>query len=96
MYPGSLDPTCSLSSPTPSDTPDSATTYPTSRPSLATTTAALLCACTNLGSNPGIAGLVDWSVNSQLNEGVGAVHLGFGEGITGAHMDFVIDQVRLS
>jgi hypothetical protein len=48
-----------------------------------------------LGSNPAIASLVDWGVNSQLNEGVGLVHLGFGEGITGAHMDFVIDQVVL-
>lgn len=46
-----------------------------------------------LGSNPSIAPLVDWSFNSQLNEGVGKVHLGFGEGITGAHMDFVIDGV---
>ncbi|MDQ4096277.1 MAG: hypothetical protein M3144_00180 [Actinomycetota bacterium] len=49
-----------------------------------------------LGSNPSIAPLVDWSFNSQLNEGVGKVHLGFGEGITGAHMDFIIDGVTVS
>ncbi|HEX2047650.1 MAG TPA: hypothetical protein VHF27_07795 [Acidimicrobiales bacterium] len=49
-----------------------------------------------LGSNPSIAPLVDWQFNSQLNEGVGKVHLGFGEGITGAHMDFIIDQVSVS
>jgi hypothetical protein len=49
-----------------------------------------------LGSNPGIAPLVDWTVNSQLNEGVGAVHLGYGEGITGAHMDFIINDVVLT
>ena len=48
-----------------------------------------------LGSNPGILPLVDWTVNSQLNEGVGTVHLGFGEGITGAHIDFVIDGVSV-
>ncbi len=49
-----------------------------------------------LGSNPSIAPLVDWRFNSQLNEGVGKVHLGFGEGITGAHMDFIIDGVSVS
>jgi hypothetical protein len=49
-----------------------------------------------LGSNPGIAPLVDWRRNSQLNEGVGQVHLGFGEGMTGAHMDFIIDQVAVA
>ncbi|MGH9125735.1 MAG: hypothetical protein ACRDZ8_13560 [Acidimicrobiales bacterium] len=49
-----------------------------------------------LGSNPGIAALVDWTINSQLNEGVGRVHLGYGEGMTGAHMDFIIDRATLS
>ncbi len=48
-----------------------------------------------LGTNPGISPLVDWQVNSQLNEGVEKIHLGFGEGITGAHMDFVIGDVQV-
>jgi hypothetical protein len=48
-----------------------------------------------LGTNPGIGPLVDWRFNSQLNEGVGMVHLGFGEGITGAHVDFVVDGISL-
>lgn len=49
-----------------------------------------------LGTNPGIGPLVDWRFNSQINEGVGMIHLGFGEGITGAHMDFVVDGVALA
>jgi hypothetical protein len=49
-----------------------------------------------LGTNPGIGLLVDWRFNSQINEGVGMIHLGFGEGITGAHMDFVVDGVSLA
>lgn len=48
-----------------------------------------------LGTNPGIADLIDWTVNSQLNEGVGQIHLGFGEGITGAHLDFLIEEVKI-
>jgi hypothetical protein len=43
---------------------------------------------TNLGVQPGI----DWRVNSQLNEGAGVMHIGLGEGITGAHMDFVVAE----
>jgi hypothetical protein len=45
-----------------------------------------------IGTNLSVLPHVDWSFNSQLNEGAGAVHLGFGEGITGAHMDFVIAE----
>lgn len=48
-----------------------------------------------LGTNPGIAPHVDWSFNSQLNEGVGMIHLGWGEGMTGAHMDFIVDNISL-
>jgi hypothetical protein len=43
-----------------------------------------------IGTNLGVRPHVDWRVNSQLNEGAGALHLGYGEGISGAHMDFVI------
>ncbi|MGH3373898.1 MAG: hypothetical protein ACRDP6_04070 [Actinoallomurus sp.] len=45
-----------------------------------------------IGTNMSLLPHVDWMVNSQLNEGAGTFHLGFGEGITGAHMDFVIEQ----
>ncbi|TDB91916.1 hypothetical protein E1264_00135 [Actinomadura sp. KC216] len=45
-----------------------------------------------LGTNQHVLPHVDWSFNSQLNEGAGPVHIGFGEGITGAHMDFVVAE----
>jgi hypothetical protein len=43
-----------------------------------------------IGTNHDILPWVDWSVNSQLNEGAGPLHLGFGDGITGAHVDFLV------
>ncbi|MFC5751248.1 hypothetical protein [Actinomadura rugatobispora] len=43
-----------------------------------------------LGTNQHVLPHVDWTFNSQLNEGAGPVHIGFGDGITGAHMDFVV------
>jgi hypothetical protein len=43
-----------------------------------------------IGTNQGVLPEVKWQINSQLNEGAGPVHLGFGEGITGAHMDFIV------
>jgi hypothetical protein len=45
-----------------------------------------------IGTNLGVLPHVNWRVNSQLNEGAGAVHLGFGEGISGAHMDFIVAE----
>jgi hypothetical protein len=45
-----------------------------------------------IGTNLGVLPHVDWRMNSQLNEGAGTVHLGFGEGITGAHIDFVVAE----
>ena len=42
-----------------------------------------------IGSNSSIAPFVDWRVNSQLNEGLGGVHVGLGDGLTGAHIDFI-------
>ncbi|MFI0406053.1 hypothetical protein [Actinomadura sp. 3N508] len=45
-----------------------------------------------LGTNQHVLPHVDWSFNSQLNEGAGPVHIGFGEGMTGAHMDFVVAE----
>jgi hypothetical protein len=32
---------------------------------------------------------IDWSVNSQMNEGAIGVHVAVGEGLTGAHIDFI-------
>jgi hypothetical protein len=43
-----------------------------------------------IGTNMGLLPRVDWTYNSQMNEGAGLVHLGVGEGITGAHMDFIV------
>ncbi|WP_326705308.1 hypothetical protein [Streptomyces cyaneofuscatus] len=45
-----------------------------------------------IGTNLALLPKVDWRHNSQLNEGAGAMHIGFGEGITGAHMDFIIPE----
>ncbi|MFI5808671.1 hypothetical protein [Streptomyces sp. NPDC051561] len=45
-----------------------------------------------IGTNLGLLPNVDWRHNSQLNEGAGVMHIGFGEGITGAHMDFIIPE----
>lgn len=41
------------------------------------------------GSNEGIRDRVDWRMNAQVNEGCGGIHLGVGDGLTGAHIDFV-------
>jgi hypothetical protein len=45
-----------------------------------------------IGTNLSVLPEVQWQVNSQLNEGAGPFHLGFGEGVTGAHMDFIVAQ----
>ncbi|MFD0686453.1 hypothetical protein [Actinomadura fibrosa] len=45
-----------------------------------------------IGTNMDLLPRVDWTRNSQLNEGAGPVHLGFGEGITGAHVDFIVAE----
>ena len=43
-----------------------------------------------LGTNYNVLPEVRWQVNSQLNEGAGPVHVGFGDGVTGPHMDFIV------
>lgn len=45
-----------------------------------------------IGTNLTLLPHVEWHYNSQLNEGAGAVHIGFGEGVTGAHMDFIVAE----
>lgn len=48
---------------------------------------------TNVGlSNEGI----DWTFNSQLNEGAVGIHIAVGEGLTGAHIDLVCPSVTLA
>jgi len=41
------------------------------------------------GTNVGIADSVDWSYNSQFNEGIGGMHIALGDGRTGFHIDFI-------
>ena len=38
----------------------------------------------------------DWSINSQLNEPAGGVHLALGAGETAAHIDFVSPNAMIS
>ncbi len=49
----------------------------------------------SFGTNAGILGALDWNVNSQLNEGVDGVHIGLGDGVSGAHIDFVLPGARI-
>lgn len=41
------------------------------------------------GTNVVTANMVDWSYNSQFNEGVGGLHIALGDGRTGIHIDFI-------
>lgn len=41
------------------------------------------------GLNDCIFNSIDWNINSQINEGCSGIHLGFGDGKTGIHMDFI-------
>ncbi len=41
------------------------------------------------GLNTSIYSSVDWGVNAQINEGVGGIHLGVGDGKSGMHIDFI-------
>lgn len=49
-----------------------------------------------VGTNHEIKPYVDWSLNSQLNEGVGGLHFGIGDGMTGVHMDFISSTAALT
>jgi hypothetical protein len=49
----------------------------------------------SFGTNHDIANVLDWSVNSQLNEGALGVHFGIGYGVTAAHIDFVQPASRI-
>jgi len=49
----------------------------------------------SFGTNQSVAHLVDWDVNSQMNEGADGIHVAWGEGVTGAHLDFVCPRGEL-
>ncbi len=43
-----------------------------------------------ISNNPGLdASKLDWGVNSVLNEGAQGIHFAVGDGVTGAHIDFI-------
>lgn len=47
-------------------------------------------------TNSGIlADGIDWLQNSQLNEGTVGIHVGLGDGLTGAHIDLICPNVAL-
>jgi hypothetical protein len=47
-------------------------------------------------TNPGIIQEeIDWTKNSQLNEGVLGIHVGIGEGLTGVHIDLICPGVEI-
>jgi hypothetical protein len=50
----------------------------------------------SFGTNHNITDHIDWNINSQLNEGAQGVHFGIGDGISGAHIDFVHPGARTS
>jgi len=38
---------------------------------------------------------IDWTKNAQLNEGALGIHVGIGDGLTGAHIDLICPEVKL-
>lgn len=38
---------------------------------------------------------IDWTVNSQLNEGAGGVHVALGTGVDAAHIDFISPRAKV-
>ncbi|KQB53422.1 hypothetical protein AQS70_10260 [Pseudomonas endophytica] len=42
-----------------------------------------------VGVNDAIAPFIDYSVNSQMNEGISGVHVALGDGSSGYHIDFL-------
>ena len=45
-------------------------------------------------SSEWVQSTIDWSVNSQVNEAIGGMHIGLGLGVSGAHIDFVAPRAR--
>jgi len=49
-----------------------------------------------IGVNEAIEANIDYKINSQLNEGIGGVHLAIGDGSSGYHIDFLSPGVTVS
>ncbi|RIH83339.1 hypothetical protein [Calidithermus roseus] len=48
-----------------------------------------------VSNNPGLdVSNLDWSVNSVLNEGARGIHFAVGDGVTGAHIDFICPSME--
>ncbi|GIW33385.1 hypothetical protein [Meiothermus sp.] len=48
-------------------------------------------------NNPSLkAGMLDWSVNSVMNEGIQGLHIAVGDGLTGAHIDLICADLELT
>jgi len=49
-----------------------------------------------VSNNPGVNPTeLDWGINSVLNEAAPGIPVAVGEGVTGAHLDFICPGVRL-
>ncbi len=47
------------------------------------------------GLNQDILHTINWSMNAQINEGASGIHIGIGDGVTGAHIDFICVDVNV-
>lgn len=48
------------------------------------------------GTNTAVNPHVDWSFNSQFNEGMGGIHIALGDGLSGVHLDFICPDGELT
>ncbi|AWM93283.1 hypothetical protein DJ564_22120 [Pseudomonas sp. 31-12] len=48
-----------------------------------------------IGVNESIASNIDYSINSQMNEGISGIHLAIGDGSSGYHIDFLSPAVSV-
>lgn len=48
-----------------------------------------------IGVNQSIKGIINYGINSQLNEGIDGIHVAIGDGTTGYHIDFLSPGVRV-
>lgn len=48
-----------------------------------------------IGVNQAVDAVIDYSINSQLNEGVAGIHVAIGDGSTGFHIDFLCPAYEL-
>jgi len=47
-----------------------------------------------IGTNSVISDHIDFTINSQINEGVKGIHLGIGDGVSGYHIDLLCPNAR--